>query len=112
MKGPRITLGRLKERVSGLVFKWQLDLAEVLAGFNQNQWAFVQHNWRFALTRHVHRLGLCRDGLLNSADLLGIRVHPLQTDLLGQSVQLGHRQLKGLHHSRHGLGGCCRRGCQ
>ena len=48
------------------------------------------------LARHVHRLGLARHRFLHGADLLGIRVHPLQSGGFGHRDELIGRQHEGL----------------
>ena len=59
----------------------QLHLAEVLAGLDQHQRAFIDHHSGRALARHMHRLGLCRDGGLHLVDQLARRYRDTDGDI-------------------------------
>ena len=97
--GSGVVAGRLLFLLEG-----QLHQAQILAGLNQNQWAFIQHHGWWTLARNVHGLGLgCNRGL-HDGNLVCIGIDPLQTRSGSQFVQLLQRQLIGL-----GLDGDCRR---
>ena len=86
------------------LLEWQLHQAQILAGLDQNQRAFIQHDRRGALAGDVHRLGLGSNRCLHSGNLVCVGVDPLQTRGSSQLMQLRQRQLIGL-----GLDWGCRR---
>lgn len=62
---------------AALLIERQWHLAQVTSGFNQNQWAFVEHGWGRAFTRGMHGFGFGGNGSLYGGDLASIRVDPL-----------------------------------
>ena len=81
---------------SAFLLEWQRHQAQVLAGLDQHQRAFVQHDHGRTLAWDVHRLGLGCNGRLHGGDLGGVGVHPLQTAGGCQGLKFGHGQLVGL----------------
>ena len=70
---------------------------EILAGLDQDQWAFIQHDHGWALAWDVHGLGFGSDGRLHGCDAFGVGIDPLQTALLCHGLHVGHRQAERLH---------------
>ena len=73
---------------------------EILAGLYQDEWAFIQHDCRWAFAWNVHRLGFGSDGRLYGCDAFWVRVDPFQTAVLRHGLHIGHRQAVGLN-ARH-----------
>jgi hypothetical protein len=75
------------------LLKRQFYRTQIALGFDQHQRAFVGNHQRWALTRHVHRLGFSSDGGFGFGDLGGVGVDPLQAGSLGDLNQVLQRQV-------------------
>lgn len=75
-----------------LLVKGEAARGQVLACFHQDQRLIADRHRRCALTRLMHGLRLCGNLRLHKGNLRRIRLHPLQTRLLRDLLQISQRQ--------------------
>jgi len=96
-------------RSSGL--ERQLELRQILAGFDQHQRPFVDDHGRLAFTRDARRHRLVRHGFLDCANLFGVGIDPLQPGCFGDRFERPQRQHERLCRRRGQVGSLDRLRC-